>query len=146
MCWCAVKKLLTHSLTHSLVVWRATTREDSSRESWSSLPRKRRASSENSLVVARTASSSLPGHHLDVVVDMSSRAARSLTSPYDIHYIALERCNPWPHVANRHISMSQLLSLWRHSHYDVIFIMTSLAPRPPLRTYVRTNVRTPYRV
>jgi len=27
-----------------------------------------------------------------------------------ISYI-LERCNPWPHVANRHISVSQLLSL-----------------------------------
>jgi len=34
--------------------------------------------------------------------------------------LKLERCNPWPHVANRHISISQLLSLWRHSHYDVI--------------------------
>jgi len=32
----------------------------------------------------------------------------------------LERCNPWPHVFNRHISISQLLSLWRHSRYDVI--------------------------
>jgi len=38
----------------------------------------------------------------------------------------LERCNPWPHVASRHISgrysqrLSQLLSLWRHSHYDII--------------------------
>jgi len=31
----------------------------------------------------------------------------------------LERCNPWPHVANRYVSVSQLLSLWRHSHYDV---------------------------
>jgi len=31
-----------------------------------------------------------------------------------------ERCNPWPHLANRHISTSQLSSLWRHSHYDVI--------------------------
>ena len=57
----------------------------------------------------------------------------------------LERCNPSPHVANRHIS-GQLLSLWRHSHhdvirdtaagrpvptshYDVILIMTSLATR-----------------
>jgi len=26
-------------------------------------------------------------------------------------YKVLERCNPWPHVANRHISISQLLSL-----------------------------------
>ena len=33
----------------------------------------------------------------------------------------LERCNPWPHVANRHISsISQLLSLWRHSGCTVI--------------------------
>jgi len=34
---------------------------------------------------------------------------------------AVERCNPWSHVANRHISISQLrvLSLWRHSHDDV---------------------------
>jgi len=32
----------------------------------------------------------------------------------------LERCNPWPHIANRHISISQqpasqLFSLWHHS-------------------------------
>jgi len=33
--------------------------------------------------------------------------------------VKLQRCNPWPHVANCHISISQLLSLWRHSHYDV---------------------------
>jgi len=38
-------------------------------------------------------------------------------------------------VANRHISISQLLSLWRH-------LLLSW-PRPPLRTYVR-YVRTPY--
>jgi len=31
--------------------------------------------------------------------------------------LKLERCNPWP---RRHISISQLLSLWRHSHCDVI--------------------------
>jgi len=31
---------------------------------------------------------------------------------------ALERCNPWPRVANRHITISQLLPLWRHSHFD----------------------------
>jgi len=30
----------------------------------------------------------------------------------------IEWCNPWLHVASRHISISQLLSLWRHSHYD----------------------------
>jgi len=34
-------------------------------------------------------------------------------------YHELERRNPWPHVNNRHISISQLLSLWRHSHYGV---------------------------
>ena len=34
--------------------------------------------------------------------------------------VTVERCNLWPHVASRHISISQLLSLWRHSHYDVI--------------------------
>ena len=28
--------------------------------------------------------------------------------------------NPWPHVANRHISIIQLLSLWRHSHCNII--------------------------
>jgi len=31
----------------------------------------------------------------------------------------LQQYNPWPHVANRHTSISQLLSLWRHSHDDV---------------------------
>ena len=35
------------------------------------------------------------------------------------HLIVLARCNRWPHVVNSHISISQLLSLWRHSHYDV---------------------------
>ena len=40
--------------------------------------------------------------------------------------VILERCSPWPHVIIRHISrryrqwLSQLLSLWCHSHYDVI--------------------------
>ena len=34
----------------------------------------------------------------------------------------LERCNPWPHVANRRISIIQLLSVtvYRHSRYYVI--------------------------
>ena len=35
--------------------------------------------------------------------------ADELCEVYEIVYI-LERCNPWPHVANRHIS-GQLLSL-----------------------------------
>jgi len=81
--------------------------------------------------------------------------------PYNI----TRACNPWPHVANRHISgryrqrLSQLLSLWRHSHYDVIrtaraydarnprlsqlsslWRLSLLSwPRPALRTYVRTD-------
>ena len=40
----------------------------------------------------------------------------------------LERCNPWPHVANRIISIIQLLSLWRHSHYDVSRLRRSQPP------------------
>jgi len=45
--------------------------------------------------------------------------------------IVRERCNPWPHVANRHISISQLLSLWRHSHYDVSRLRCSRRSKPP---------------
>ena len=69
----------------------------------------------------------------------------------------LQRCNPWPHVANHRISISQLLSLWRHSHYDiwhsqppfplwrhshcdVILIVTSFATE--LATPTTTDVRT----
>ena len=33
----------------------------------------------------------------------------------------LERCNPWPRVANRHISITT------YYYYDVILIMTSRA-------------------
>jgi len=29
-----------------------------------------------------------------------------------VRYTKLERRNPWPHVANRHVSVSQLLSSW----------------------------------
>jgi len=64
----------------------------------------------------------------------------------------LERCNPWPHVANRRISISQLLSLGRHSHYhisrlrrsqprshyDVICYWAGHAQRDG-RTYVRAD-------
>jgi len=39
--------------------------------------------------------------------------------PWPLVSIVLEQCNPWPHVANRHISISQLLLLWCHSYYDV---------------------------
>jgi len=52
----------------------------------------------------------------------------------------LERCNPWPHVANRHylykpaIVIVTSLSLWRdarspRSHYDVALIVPSFAHR-----------------
>ena len=69
-------------------------------------------------------------------------------------YTSLKRCNPWPHVANRHISISQLLLLWRHSHYDVsrlrcsqprshydVILIHSLLSwsRPLLWTYERTE-------
>jgi len=43
----------------------------------------------------------------------------------------LERCNPWLHVANCHVSISQLLSLWRQSHYDVISHDSRLRPSQP---------------
>jgi len=39
-----------------------------------------------------------------------------------------EPCNPWPHVANRRISISQLLSLRRHSHYGVSRLRRSQPP------------------
>jgi len=49
-----------------------------------------------------------------------------------------QRCHPWPHVANRHISINQLLlSLWHHSHYDVIGATPTVTD---IRTYVSTNV------
>jgi len=73
----------------------------------------------------------------------------------------IERCNyPWPHVANRHISISQLLSLWRHSHYDICRLRRSRRSQPPFslwrhshcdvirywtghaHRYGRTNLRT----
>jgi len=52
-------------------------------------------------------------------------------------YSRLQRCNPWPHVANRDISISQLLSLWRHCHYDVIRYWAGHAQR--YRRTLRTN-------
>jgi len=60
----------------------------------------------------------------------------SVVTDLSTYLLRLKRCNPWPHVANRHISIRQLLSLWRRSHYghygtrgprshhDVILIMT----------------------
>jgi len=72
----------------------------------------------------------------------------------------LERCNPLPHVANRHISISHLLSLWRHSHYDVSRLWRSQPTfswrhchcdvisywADHAHRYGRTYVWTPYRV
>jgi len=76
----------------------------------------------------------------------------------------LEQCNPWPHVANRHISVSQQLSLWRQSHYDVSRVRRSRRSQPPFSLwrhshcdvirywaghahhFRRMNVRTPYGV
>ena len=80
----------------------------------------------------------------------------------------LERCNPWKHVANRRISISQLLSLWRHSHYDVSRLRRSRRSQPPFslwrhshsdvirywsghahrygRTYVRTDTITAFNI
>jgi len=73
----------------------------------------------------------------------------------------LERCNPWPHVANRHylhkpaIIIVTSFSLWRHWRVSCLrrsqppfsLWRHSLLswPRPSLRTYVG-YVRTPYRV
>ena len=78
----------------------------------------------------------------------------------------LERCNPRPHVANHHIS-DQLLSLWRHSqydvsgargarshrsHYDVILNVTSFATElatptvMDVRTYVRYGHLTAFNI
>ena len=53
-----------------------------------------------------------------VVPNWRDRKIRQFPDPNTIW--TLEQCNPWPHVANRHISISELLSLSRHSHYDVI--------------------------
>jgi len=50
-------------------------------------------------------------------------------------YTILERCNSWPHVANRHISISQLLSLWHHFHNDVIRASRAYCARSPCSHY-----------
>jgi len=46
----------------------------------------------------------------------------------------LEHHNQWPHVINRRISISQLLSLRRHSHYDVPFAALE-APIPTMTSF-----------
>jgi len=86
-------------------------------------------------------------HHVHVQAQISKSEVK----------LILEQCNPWPHVANRRISISQLLSLWRHSHYDVLHLQRSQPPfslwhhsllswpRRFGRMYVR-YVQTPYRV
>jgi len=85
-------------------------------------------------------------------------------------YDKLEWCNPWPHVVNHHISINQLLSLWRHSLWRHSLISRVRRSQPPfslyrhslivmsfatematptvtdVRAYVCTYVRTPYRV
>jgi len=57
---------------------------------------------------------------------------------------SLERYNPWPHVANRHISINQLL--WRRSHYDVVLIMTSFSLWRHSRAYGARSPRSHYDV
>jgi len=107
-------------------------------------------------------------------VNSSCRLCNDSTHMYMAHQFILERCNPWPHVTNHHISISQLLSLWCHSHYDVsrlrhtalvapavpILIMTSYHSRrshydiilivtsfaTELATPTVTDIRTPYRI
>jgi len=54
----------------------------------------------------------------DRQTDKQTNNDENTTSLTEVYVV--ERWNPWPHVANRHISISQLLSLWRHSHYGVI--------------------------
>jgi len=51
------------------------------------------------------------------------------------YLLLLERCNPWPHVANRHISITQLVSLWHHSYYDVWRLRRSQPPFPLWRDF-----------
>jgi len=53
--------------------------------------------------------------------------------PYASISLILELCNPWPHVAICHISISQLLSLWRHLLLSWPY--PPLRACPPLRTY-----------
>ena len=56
-------------------------------------------------------------------------------SRFNAHCKVLECCNPWPHVANRRTSISQLLSLWRHSYYDVIRASRAFGARSPRSHY-----------
>jgi len=51
----------------------------------------------------------------------------------------LQRCNPWPHVANRHISISQLLSFRCHSHYYVSGLRRSRLSQPTFPLWRRSH-------
>ena len=59
---------------------------------------------------------SFMGHSMLLPLPFSQTGCPS----YYTYTRAVQPCNPWPHVASRHISISQLLSLWRHSHCNVI--------------------------
>jgi len=54
--------------------------------------------------------------------------------------VGLEHCNPWPHITNRHVPISQLLSLWCHSHYDVISAACTYGARNPRASYAHYDV------
>jgi len=54
----------------------------------------------------------------------------------------LERCNPWPHVANCHTS-GQLLSSGRRYHYDVICAYGARKPAILIMTSFATELATP---
>jgi len=66
---------------------------------------------------------------------LTNKNIHLLTSCLHGYYTVLECCNPWPHVANRHNSISQLLSLWCHSHYDVIRASRAYGARSPRSHY-----------
>jgi len=51
---------------------------------------------------------------------------------------ALKRCNPWPHV-RVNISISRLLSLWRHSHYAISCLRRSWRSQPPFSLWRGTH-------
>jgi len=73
--------------------------------------------------------------HGQLVTHASRHTVNSLqvSTEQSSQSLLLERCHPWPHVANCHISISQLLSSLRH------LIMTSFATE--LATPSVTDVR-----
>jgi len=51
---------------------------------------------------------------LSVYLSFRSHISKMTSKLHEINrnfLYVLERCNPWPHVANRHVSISQLFSL-----------------------------------